>query len=72
MSDCECLAGCLFFNDQMKGMESVKDMMKRKYCKGESKDCARHMVFETLGKPRVPANLIPNQVERARQIIAQG
>jgi hypothetical protein len=71
MADCECLGGCPFFNDQMKGLEAIKKMMKDKYCKGSSEACARYIVFKALGKPRVPGNLIPNQVERARQLIAQ-
>jgi hypothetical protein len=30
------------------------------------------MVFKTLGKPKVPADLYPNQQEKAQQIIAAG
>jgi len=72
MADCECLPTCDFFNDQMRGLEAVKDMMKRRYCLGDSSDCARHMVFEALGKGRVPPELIPNQTGKVRDIVARG
>jgi len=70
MAECECLAGCPFFNDKMKGLESVREMMKHRYCLGNKLQCARYMVFKALGKPLVPTDLIPNEVDRARQIIA--
>jgi hypothetical protein len=72
MADCECLAGCIFFNDRMTGLESIKEMMKNRYCKGDSTRCARYMVFKALGKGNVPADLIPNQVDRVAGIIAKG
>ncbi|MCL4394624.1 MAG: hypothetical protein M1482_07450 [Chloroflexi bacterium] len=72
MADCECIAGCLFFNDQMKGLESIKEMMKKRYCKGDSTNCARHMVFKSLGKVRVPSDLIPSEMDKAKSLIAAG
>lgn len=70
MAECECLPTCIFFNDQMKGLEAVKELMKRRYCLGEKTGCARYMVFRELGKGRVPPDLIPNQTEKAGEIIA--
>jgi len=72
MADCELLKGCLFFNDQMQGLEATTDMLKTKYCKGENSNCARYMVFKALGRPRVPADLFPIDTERAKQIISGG
>jgi hypothetical protein len=72
MAECECLGGCIFFNDQMKSFAGVKEIMKQKYCKGDSSMCARHLVFAALGKPRVPADLIPNEIDRAQSLIAAG
>jgi len=69
MAECVCLAGCPFFNDKMKGMEGVAELFKARYCMGDSSLCARHMVFEKLGKPGVPADLYPNQLDRARAIL---
>lgn len=70
MADCECLKGCLFFNDKMKDVEGLGAMFKKKYCLGENTGCARHMVFKKLGKISVPANLYPNMVDRAKAIIS--
>jgi len=69
MQQCECLPGCSFFNNKMQGLEAIKEMMKRRLCLGDNSQCARYMVFKALGKPRVPEDLIPNQVERAQKII---
>jgi hypothetical protein len=72
MADCECLSGCPFFNDKMANMPAMANSYKRKYCRGNFEKCARYMVFKTLGKPKVPADLYPNQQEKAQQIIAAG
>ena len=34
MADCELTGGCRFFNDQMPGLETAKDLMKQRYCPG--------------------------------------
>jgi hypothetical protein len=70
MRDCECLSTCAFFNDKMANMPSMAEMYKRNYCKGDSSNCARHMVFEQGGSAMVPANLYPNEQERVTEILA--
>jgi hypothetical protein len=70
MADCECLAGCLFFNDKMPDDSGMGAIFKRKYCQGNNSDCARYMVFKKLGKSAVPNNLYPNMHDRAEKIIA--
>ena len=69
MADCELLAGCIFFNDKMTSMPATANLMKTNYCHGNSKGCARYMVFEKLGRPKVPQDLFPEDVERANRII---
>ncbi len=69
MADCELLAGCIFFNDQMAMMPTMTGMYKKDFCKGDSSKCARHMVFKALGRPSVPPDLFPNMAERAKKII---
>lgn len=69
MADCECLEGCLFFNDKMEKMPAMSEMYKRNYCKGDFNGCARYMVFKALGKPAVPDSLYPNQKEKALEIL---
>jgi len=70
MADCECLAGCLFFNDKMKDSGGLTAIYKKKYCQGDNLSCARYMVFKKLGKPAVPANLYPNMVDLAKQLLS--
>jgi hypothetical protein len=69
MPDCECIIGCPFFNDKMAKMPKTASAYKHNYCKGESEKCARHMVFEKLGKFAVPSDLYPTMRDRAVQII---
>ena len=69
MADCECLEGCPFFNDRMENMPGLSKIYKRNYCKTDSSKCARYVVFKTLGKPAVPGDLFPNQIEVAEELI---
>lgn len=71
MSECECLAGCPFFHDKMENMPAMADIFKRKYCLGDNSQCARHIVFKTLGKSMVPSDMFPNDIEYAKAFIAQ-
>jgi len=70
MANCECLAGCPFFNDKMPDTEGLGAMIKKKYCQGDNSNCARYMIFKKLGKAAVPANLYPNMQDRANEILA--
>ncbi|MBN1242087.1 MAG: hypothetical protein JXA15_05190 [Spirochaetales bacterium] len=70
MADCECLPKCPFFHDRMENMPAMANLMKKRYCQGDATDCARHMIFLALGGDKVPPQLYPSQVERAREIIA--
>jgi hypothetical protein len=71
MADCELLKTCIFFSDRMVGMPLTSDMVKSKYCKGNNSDCARHMVFMACGREKVPPDLFPGQIEKARDILAE-
>lgn len=72
MDGCKLASACVFFNDQMKDMPGASNAYKRKYCETTNSTCARFMVFKTLGKEAVPADLYPNQLIRARYIIGKG
>jgi len=72
MAACELSETCPFFNDQMAQMPASAEMFKRRYCKTDNSMCARYMVFKALGKPKVPPTLFPNNVEKAKAIIAEG
>lgn len=69
MSDCELLFTCPFFHDQMQTRPAAAEMYKKSYCKGDSANCARFIVFKALGRTKVPPDLFPNQLERAEKLL---
>jgi hypothetical protein len=69
MAVCEILPACIFFNDKMKDMPGTSTFFKIKFCQGDNAKCARHMVLAACGRENVPADLFPNQEERASKII---
>lgn len=69
MANCELLEHCIFFNDHMANMPSTSDVYKKMYCHKDFAKCARHMIVEALGRGTVPADLFPNQTDRATSII---
>lgn len=70
MPDCKCLPQCLFFNDKMQNMPASAGLLKKRLCQGDNSQCARYMVLLALGREKVPMDLSPNQVDRARGLIA--
>lgn len=70
MAECVCLPACPFFNDNMTSMPATAELLKMRFCRGDSAGCARHMVFERLGREAVPADLYPTQTIRARHILS--
>lgn len=72
MSDCECLPKCPFFHDQMENMPAMSNIIKRQYCQDQRvaySRCARHMIFERLGREKVPTDLFPVDVDRAKELL---
>ncbi len=70
MIECELLGSCIFFNDEMGDMPATAEMMKKRLCRSNKLECARYMVYQQLGRPKVPPDLYPNEVERAKLIIS--
>lgn len=70
MPDCDYLKGCIFFNDKMGDMPSTSSVFKMMYCNDNFLGCARFMVRTELGMEQVPDDLFPNQVDRAKAILA--
>ena len=70
MAYCELLAGCIFFNDKLTDLPAAADFLKNKFCRGDSSECARYVVYKTLGRERVPSDLFPNDISRAKQLIS--
>ena len=71
MQNCEMLPTCPFFNDKMSKQPATAQSMKTRYCMGGNSLCARYLVVKTLGKEKVPANLFPNQMDKAKNLIDQ-
>lgn len=70
MSECDALDGCPFFHDRMRTMPAVAALVKQRYCLGQDhSQCARYLVRTALGRGQVPADLFPDQLERAQQLI---
>jgi hypothetical protein len=70
VTECELLAGCIFFNNKMKNYPETAEYLKNKYCLGDNQECARYMVLKALGKEKVPADLYPNDTRRAKKILS--
>lgn len=69
MAICECVPKCPFFNDKMANKPSTAEMFKKKYCEGDNSECARWIVRKKLGADKVPADLFPNQIDKAQALI---
>ncbi|NWF75336.1 MAG: hypothetical protein HXY53_01955 [Nitrospirae bacterium] len=67
--DCECLKNCPFFNDKMANMPATAQMYKKRYCLDNNSECARYIVFKTLGRDKVPIDLFPNDLKKAKNLI---
>lgn len=69
MAKCELIETCIFFNDKMANMPSTATVFKNIYCEKDFDGCARYVIVKALGRGSVPADLFPNQIDRAREII---
>lgn len=70
--DCECLENCPFFHDRMRNMPTMSQLLKQQFCRGDWESCARCMIVRELGREAVPADLFPDETERARKILTAG
>jgi hypothetical protein len=67
--DCQKLATCIFFNDQMDQMPSVAALLKSQFCRGAFEECARFQVAAKLGGSAVPKDLFPTDRARSRELL---
>jgi len=72
VAECELTQNCIFFNDKMADMPSTAEIFKTIYCREDSSKCARMMIVRSLGRERVPADLFPNQADKAEGMIRKG
>ncbi len=70
MAECELLSSCIFFNDKMENMPATAELMKNHLCRNNKLKCARYIVYEQLGRPKIPSDLYPTDTEKAKLIIS--
>lgn len=66
---CELAHTCIFFNDMMGSMPETSTIMKARYCKASYHDCARYLVYLSLGRESVPDDLAPNDRLRGLAVV---
>jgi hypothetical protein len=69
MIECPRAATCLFFTGKMQNMPATTDLMKRRYCYDDHAGCAIFMIGEKRGNDKIPADLFPNQHDRAVKLL---
>ncbi|MDA8122440.1 MAG: hypothetical protein M0Z38_07740 [Deltaproteobacteria bacterium] len=72
MPVCELLPTCPFFNEEMTNMPVSMSYVKESYCAKDNSLCARYIVYSALGREKVPANLYPTEIMRAKRLISTG
>ena len=67
---CELVDRCKFFHDKLPSMPDYADLLKELYCLDDFGECARFMVYSKFGLEAVPPDLYPNELFKARIVIA--
>ncbi len=68
MKECKFLGTCPFFNDVLESMPSTAEALKDRYCRNDSKKCARYQV--RINNHPVPDDLFPHQADKTHDIIS--
>ena len=50
-------------------MPITAQYLKKTYCTGDPLQCARYVICKALGKDKVPLELFPEELDKARRII---
>jgi hypothetical protein len=69
---CEKSSLCPFFKKSMPNQPANTDELIKKFCEGNSLNCARAMVYDALGDTKVPGDLLPEDKPGAYAAIAGG
>ena len=71
VSKCEYIETCsLFTVDVILKSDRAKERFREMFCLSGCCSCARRMVHNKLGPEFVPALMLPNQLDWARQILS--
>ena len=68
MEGCKFLGTCIFFNQTV---DSMTEMLKKKYCLNDFSGCARFMIATQVGREKVPKTMYPNMLTKAQTIILE-
>lgn len=72
MIECQIARSCPLYRGQKDSQTAaVSNWLKTQYCRGNFAMCARHTVHEAMGQEYIPADLFPNELIRANQILSQ-
>ena len=71
MSDvcCDYLATCSLFSGDHAPIPQLAKRYRAHYCAGDWQECARYAVAQEAGAAAVPEGMLPNQHERAYEIV---
>lgn len=70
MADCEIIKSCPFALGALESRPD-QDKLTAEYCKSNNLHCARYMVYSTAGEDKVPADLYPDEKNKAYLVIAE-
>jgi hypothetical protein len=65
---CEKLDKCPFFMGKMQQMPAMAELMKKEYCLGDKRQCARYNISKA--GLVVPGDLYPNDFDRASKVLS--
>ncbi len=68
---CELVATCPFFNEQTDAKPTILALYRARYCRGQSSECARYLIFVAMGREHVPRNLYPSDQLRALALVRE-
>jgi hypothetical protein len=69
MALCVLVNDCPFFQNMLEGMPSISELLKEEYCRGDHGQCARFIVFQSLGRESVPRTLFPQHRDIALRLV---
>ena len=75
MQKCELIEFCCtFFDRTLSDAPGTASALERQLCYGDYSKCARYMVYKKLhmNKKKVPLDLFPHNINKAKQVIQQG
>lgn len=67
---CKYAANCPVFTAALGPLPHIGLRYRKAYCRGGWDECARFAVAEAVGRAGVPAGLLPNESQTARELVA--